>query len=64
MFGRAPCVLRRRLVMTLGRALIAYAFGLLGGATFNLRHAIVHRRRALMGPCEALNGLRSPARHG
>jgi hypothetical protein len=59
MFGRPPCVLLGRLVMTLGRARIAYAFGPLGGATFNLRHAVVHRGRALMGPCEALNGLRS-----
>jgi hypothetical protein len=64
MFGRPPCMLLGRLVMTLGRALVAYAFGPLGGATFNLRHAFVHRGRALMGPCEALNGLRSAARHG
>jgi hypothetical protein len=64
MFGRPPCVLLRRLVMTLGRARIAYAFGPLGGAAFNLRHAFVHRGRALMGPCEALGGLRSAARHG
>jgi len=43
--------------MTLGRACIADAFGPLGGAAFNLRHAFVHSRRALMGPCEALGGL-------
>jgi hypothetical protein len=63
MFGRPPRVLFGRLVMTLGRARIAYAFGPLGGATFNLRHAVVHRGRTLMGPCEAFNGLRSAARH-
>jgi hypothetical protein len=63
MFGRPPCVLLGLLVMTLGRAGIAYAFGPFGGATFNLRHAFVHRGRALMGLCEALSGLRSAARH-
>ena len=39
---------------------------LCGGARLHqvLRHAFVHGGRAFMGPCEALNGLRSAACHG